>query len=318
MSYYRYAIAYPSETGNEKYFRSLTPPTEYLSNFPYYSYRYYTSEKDDSPVCNVISLGHEFSWPNKKHGPRSINRFILHYLVRGSGQINGRKLSTGQFFFVKPYEKHTIVSDDKDPMELYYIGISGPGTEIIMKNAGFLSIPQIQDCPFIERIPELFQKPLYEPHPEEDIDFFLMGFFLQLISLHKHHNIKAQTPQSDDTFFYYKEALVYIQDFLLEGITPRDVAQYLHISPSYLRVIFSKHCKYSLRELLIRKRIECAASHLKYDHWSVSQAAALIGYDDYTLFSKIFKKYTGISPQAYKKGQYSIPIIHSDISNPRQ
>lgn len=313
MPYYRYSIDTPSELNR---FRSLTPLPAPLSDMSFFSYRCYTSEKDDSSSCNVISLGYERSWPNKTNGPRSINRFILHYVLSGKGYINGYEVSGGQCFFVKPYEEHTLVADQNDPMELYYIGISGPGTENIMKSAGFFSVPQIQVCPFIEKIPILFHKPLFEANTEEDQTLFLMGFFLQLVSLHKHYNIQSSSTPQDDTYFYYKEALVYIHDSLLEGISPKDVAQYLHISPSYLRVIFSKHCKYSLRELLIRKRIECAASHLRYDNWSVSRAAALIGYEDYTLFSKIFKKYTGISPLEYKKSPAVITIIQTDISNP--
>ena len=70
MSFYRYAIAYPQENAPEKYLRSLTPPTSEMKQYPYFSYRYYTSEKDDSPDCHVISLGYEVSWPNKSHGPR--------------------------------------------------------------------------------------------------------------------------------------------------------------------------------------------------------------------------------------------------------
>ena len=317
MSYYRYAIEYPSENSHSRIHRSLVPPLEEAKLHPYHSFRLYTSEKDDSSACTVISLGHEYSWPNKKFGPRSIDRLILHYIIKGRGTFNGKPLSAGTFFFVKPYEKHTLIADAEDPMEFYYIGISGPGTESIIKSGGFLSIPSIQDCPFIDRIPELFYKRLYEINADEDVDFSLMSFFLQLVALHKHHIVRNTALPSDETYFYYKAALLYIQDSLLEGITPRDVAQYLHISPSYLRVIFAKYCKYSLRELLIRKRIECAASHLKYDHWSVSQAAALIGYDDYTLFSKIFKKYTGFSPQAYKKSGQEIDIIYSDVSNAR-
>lgn len=313
MSFYRYAIAYPQENAPEKYLRSLTPPTSEMKQYPYFSYRYYTSEKDDFPDCHVISLGYEVSWPNKSHGPRSVNRFILHYVIRGKGYFNGQPVEKGQMFFTHPYDEHVIIVDEDDPMEFYYIGIAGPGIENIMKNAGFLSVPQIQDCPFIDQIPEFFHDPLFELHPDSDTDYYLMSVFLRLMALHKNHNFKKPNTPNEDAFFYYKQALIFIEEYLLDGITPKDVAEYLHLSPSYVRAIFAKYCKYSLRELLIRKRVECAANHLSFNRFSVAQAANLIGYEDYTQFSKIFKKYTGMSPQTYKKSLQNISVLQKNV-----
>ncbi|MBQ7347159.1 MAG: helix-turn-helix domain-containing protein [Clostridia bacterium] len=313
MSYYRYALAFPQENSAERSIRSMTPLDRELKNYPYYTYRYYTSEKDDAPNCHVISLGHECSWPGKTIS-RLVNRFIVHYVVRGAGTFCGTPVQKGQLFFTHPYEEYNITTDDKDPMEFYYIGIAGPGTENIMRNAGFFSVPKIHECRFIEKISSLFYEPLCKPHTDSDTDFYLMSFFLRLMSLHKNSNIQSTDTPKDEAFFYYKQALIFIQEYLLDGITPKDVAEYLHISPSYLRVIFSKYCKYSLRELLIRKRLECAANHLTFHQCTVTQAAALIGYDDYTLFSKIFKKYMGVSPQTYKNSHHNISIIQKNIT----
>ena len=302
MSYYRFALDYPTEDGNEKRLRSLTPlSVSEIQKYRYGSYRYYTSEKDDTPQCHVISLGYDRSYPGKQHGPRSINRFILHYVTHGKGTVNGSAVRAGQVFFTHPYEEFVINSDRDEPLEFYYIGIAGPGTEAIMKNTGFLSVPKIMECPFISRIPTMFYEPLFEASADTDPDYYLMSFFLRLMSLHKNHNIKVSEEPTDDAFFYYKQTLRFIEEYLLRGITPSDVAQFLHISPSYLRVIFSRYCKFSLRELLIRKRIECAANHLVFHQCSVMEAANLCGYEDYTLFSRIFKKYTGMSPRAYKQ-----------------
>ena len=128
-----------------------------------------------------------------------------------------------------------------------------------------------------------------------------MSVFLRLMALHKNHNFKKPNTPNEDAFFYYKQALIFIEEYLLDGITPKDVAEYLHLSPSYVRALFAKYCKYSLRELLIRKRVECAANHLSFNRFSVAQAANLIGYEDYTQFSKIFKKYTGVTFTEYVK-----------------
>lgn len=301
MSYYRYAIEEPLPNGESSYHRSLTPlPKNDLSTRGFFSYHLYTSEKDDSSTWNVISIGHERRWSNKRHSLRR-GRFILHYIVSGKGTCFGNPIYEGQFFFVRPWEMTQFESDPHKPLEFYYIGISGPGTEEIMQDVGFTSLSScIQLCPFIEQIPSLFNDYLHVQHSKCDTDYLLRGFFFSLIARHKALNENEKVASSENTYYYYKQALLYIQEYLTKGISPSGVAEYLHISPSYLRAIFARYCRFSLRELLIRKRIEFAANLLAFENESVISAGTKAGYADYTLFYKMFKKYMGVSPKAYR------------------
>lgn len=314
MAFYRYSASYP-EGGGERCIRSTVPFSPDAEQSPYYSHRYYTSEKDDSSFYYIVSIGHEKSWPGKFLGPRSLDRFVIHYVVAGKGSFNGEPVQKGQFFLTHPYDAHTILTDRDDPMEFYYIGISGPGKEELMKNAKLFSAPQIQKFRFEDHVVREFNDALYRQHPDHDTEYYLIGMFFRLLSLHVQESAHTTYDnRKKDAFLYYKEALIFIQNYLLEGITPAEVAEHLHISPSYLRLIFSKYCKYSLRELLVRKRIECAASRLTFQNISVSQAATLVGYSDYTMFSRIFKKYTGVSPMDYKKRHCQISVLEENIN----
>ena len=82
MAFYRYSASYPGKDG-EITTRSLTPFSLETEKNPYYCHRCYTSEKDDSSYYYVISLGHEKGWSNKSIGPRTVDRFIIHYVVEG-------------------------------------------------------------------------------------------------------------------------------------------------------------------------------------------------------------------------------------------
>ena len=301
MSFYRYGLGIYVEGNKETIQRSLSPiPLSELQKNDNFAYQYYTSEKDDSPNCHVISMGIH-SCTTNHDSTRHSNRFILNYVVSGCGTINDVPIQKGQYFFSLPYESCNLKTGDHSPMTYYYIGLAGKGTEEIIKNAEFPKLERIQNCPFIDQIPEMFRPALFEPHQNIDPDYMLVSLFLQLVAMHKPYNTQKSNQPQDDTFYYYKQALLYVNEYVLRGITPKDVAQYLHISPSYLRAVFSKHCQYSLRELLIRKRLECAATKLAFHQCSVGEAANLIGYDDYIVFSRIFKKYMGVSPQSYKQ-----------------
>lgn len=312
MAFYRYSATYPE--GNQEYsIRSTVPLSLENEKSVFYTHRYYTSELDDAPSYFVAALGHEKSYPGKAYGPRFVDRFIIHYVLSGKTYFNGEPVVGGQFFFTHPYDSHTIRADENDPPEFYYISISGPGKEKLLRRVGFFSIPHIHPFRFQDAIIPEFYDALYRTHPRHDTELYLLGLLHRLLALHQYENTQTEFENSKiGSYLYYRNALSFIQNFLLDGITPKDVANHLHISPSYLREIFARFCKYSLRELMIRKRMECAANKLTFENYTVRQAAALTGYSDYTLFSKLFKKYTGVSPRTYKKENRQIPLLPND------
>ena len=49
------------------------------------------------------------------------------------------------------------------------------------------------------------------------------------------------------------------------------------------------------------KRMEKAKEYLKNNVWTVTEIAIETGYSDSNYFSKVFKKYTGVSPKQYRE-----------------
>lgn len=309
MSFYRYACEVTQNNGEIELHRSLIPlPYEDIISNALFTYRYYTSEseKEAAEHCYVVSLGYERRDPHRPlQTTLPYNRYSIHYFMKGKGFYRDAPIRAGQVLFVPPYQHRHFESDPSDPLEFYYVTITGQGSETVINNAGFELSASLSECPFISKIPSLFYPALFESHPDSEPTMYLMGIFLQLMALHKNYNSRSFDVPQEKSFFYYKQALSYIEWYLLQDITPNDVAQYLHISPPYLRKIFAKYCNCSLREFLLQKRIKYAADKLAYSQCTVLAAANEIGYDDYTQFSKIFKKYMGMSPSAYKEAHSS-------------
>ena len=295
MPFYRYAI----ETENQ-YTRSLIPFGKQIKEFPFFSYRFYTSQNESSPDFRVISIGHERSWPEKLRvqTPGSINRFNLRYVINGEGNFCGQQVSKGDFFFNLPYDEYVI--SNTVPFEYYYIGVAGNGTEALLKSVGFYNIPKIGKCSFLDQISKLFEDALFVQHPTQAVEYYLLSLFMTLMFYHKSYNAELPQHPTDHTYVYYQQALNYIREYLFEGITPRDIAAFLHLSPSYLRSVFAKHCEYSLQEYLIRTRINIASNKLLQTGCTVKAAANAVGYSDVSLFSKLFKKYMGVAPLIYQ------------------
>ena len=168
MSFYRYTCEYSNETGEPALLRSITPLTrEDVNSHKVFTYRYYTSESENENAqsCYVVSLGYEKRDPNRNlQFSKPYNRYSLHYFIGGKGLYGDEPIRAGKLLFVPPYKHRMFSSDAEDPLEFYYITIAGAGSEALMNDAGFTLNEALLDCPFIEKLPPLFQKMIFELH----------------------------------------------------------------------------------------------------------------------------------------------------------
>ena len=78
------------------------------------------------------------------------------------------------------------------------------------------------------------------------------------------------------------------------------VADYLCLSPNYFSKIFKKYTGQGFVDYLTDIRIKHATELLQSGKYMVYEVAGMVGYDNSSYFSQIFKKKTGISPYKVK------------------
>jgi AraC-like DNA-binding protein len=93
------------------------------------------------------------------------------------------------------------------------------------------------------------------------------------------------------------EIISYIDDRICEKITLDDVADGLFISKSTLCHLFSKKMKISVKQYIVQKKIALAAMKIS-DGMSATDAAAYVGYDNYSNFYRMYKKHFDITPSS--------------------
>ena len=81
----------------------------------------------------------------------------------------------------------------------------------------------------------------------------------------------------------------------------QDLQEDMPINPDYLRRLFRQEHGVAPREYLIKLRLEHAAHLLRYEGASVSEAAFRSGFYDPLYFSRLFRRYKGISPSRWQK-----------------
>ncbi|MGN7360715.1 response regulator transcription factor [Paenibacillus sp. SAF-054] len=99
-----------------------------------------------------------------------------------------------------------------------------------------------------------------------------------------------------------EQAKTYIEDnYSQKGLTIHEVAKRNHVSPNYLSYLFKKITGFNLWEYVVKLRMEESRSLLLHTDLRRYEIAERVGYESPEHFSKIFKKYYGVSPSDLKK-----------------
>lgn len=95
-------------------------------------------------------------------------------------------------------------------------------------------------------------------------------------------------------------ALKYIHENIHENILLKDVAALCNMSISQFSRIFKKETNKTLKEYIILKKIEKAKFLIENSNKSLSEISDKLGLEDSSYFTKVFKKYEGITPKQYR------------------
>jgi YesN/AraC family two-component response regulator len=110
------------------------------------------------------------------------------------------------------------------------------------------------------------------------------------------HNKKYQPTTKTQKL---KPAIDYITTYYYKDITNDLLANLCNISTVYFRKLFSEYYHISPMHFVYKLRIEQAKQMLVGDFSKIYDIALSVGFSDVYHFSKIFKKYTNLSPTEY-------------------
>ena len=233
---------------------------------------------------NPVIFGFDKCESNHSFGPAIRQYWLIHYIVSGNGtfQINNQKfsLTCGDIFIIPPHIETFYKADENNPWEYIFIGFTTSLMPVQLPN--ILHFPQAKHI-----FTSMQQCENFNNGRSAYLSARLWDFFALLMD------------NKETELDYVDKALNYIKSDFINISSISQIADRLNINRSYFYSLFKSKTGISPKEYLIRYKLEIAADLMTKEHKSISLSAYSVGYNNIYNFSKIFKKYYGVSPQTY-------------------
>lgn len=119
---------------------------------------------------------------------------------------------------------------------------------------------------------------------------------------HESDDLSESEDQADNNFIV-KNALEYMEDNYPNRLSLAMVADNVYVSQWHLSKLLNHYKGQSFSDILNSIRIEKAKDFLTDPSLRVCEISEKVGFVDVAHFSRVFKKYTGASPQEYRNAK---------------
>lgn len=96
----------------------------------------------------------------------------------------------------------------------------------------------------------------------------------------------------------------YIYDNLHSKISVSDIAEEVSLSEAYLSRLFHREVGVTISTYIAVKRVETAQNMLKYSDYPPIDIGNYLAFNSHSHFISTFKKYTGMTPNEFRKKYY--------------
>ncbi len=252
------------------------------------------------PVLNITYYGMEHCEPSHFFGPSERGVYLLHYVLSGKGTYQNQygtwTLKQGQGFLIEPHQPVFYQADSEEPWQYAWIGFVGAEAEMALKKAALMESSPIFHFDLRGNVSRLIAIS-EEKNNHERIDSRISADILKdLLS-------EMRVTKERMVDIYFIESMAYIESHFAEKISISDLSEKMGVNRSYLYSIYKARINMSPQDYLIHYRIAMAKRELVETEDRIGSIAMRVGYPDQLMFSKMFKKKVGLSPNQYRKSK---------------
>jgi AraC-like DNA-binding protein len=258
------------------------------------------------------------------------NNLRIHYhtlieislILRGNGiyKTNNQthNIQEGDIFFYRPNEAHCITDIEEGGMELLNLHISPYYLYTNFQNAlnsNYIKIlaanfplksNKLNDTLSLEQLDEVKHLILTirreMENKKSDYLTFVCNYISSILILISRSYKNAKFSQKEkQNYQRLMQAIKYIDSHFKDNITLDEIAQKIGYSRCYFSSIFKKCMGMSIWDYICIKRIEEALTLIKTTDKNIADIALDCGFNNAVNFNKLFKKYTNVTPNFFRK-----------------
>lgn len=243
--------------------------------------------------------------PFHAFGPAVRNNYIIHVVLDGKGMyyIKDKKysLNKGNIFLIPPGESTFYRSDAEEPWLYAWLAFGGKVAEDIIAYSNFKEDNYSVTSTNIQQYLDIILECMNYSHDTLEDELKLNELIYRLLRLLLIDSGELSPGIKQKFSRLAIEAMKYIGEHYVEGITVNDVADHLAVNRSHISRVFHNHFGMSMKDWILGVRINHAAYLLSMTNESVENISYQVGFRSLVVFSRIFKKVTGETPTHYRK-----------------
>ncbi len=146
------------------------------------------------------------------------------------------------------------------------------------------------------KVKDYLLKPVNYDELGEVIDHIRMDQFH--VEVNSKEKILVESKNEDSKIIF--RFIAFIQEHLVEDINLQKLSEEFHMNPSYISQLFKNETGINYHSYLTQLRVNKSKTLLTTTGKSISEIAVSVGFNDYRIFTKVFKNYTGVIPSQYR------------------
>lgn len=239
----------------------------------------------------------------------------IHFLIDGSIEFDfsseSHILNSGEMIIIPKSQIHRLLNPSNQNYRRYVLNVSAQANE--HAEGQFLFESLSIDNPVIMKIPQNVIDMLQECQDESEqaivgyvsmIKLTLLRILFTLVREIKHYPRTDEINITKRTFANQmaERIMNYVERNVCNNITVNDISEFMHMSSKHIQRLVQREYKCTVKELVVRFRLQMAKEYLKNTQMSVSEISEIMGFSSEQSFCRFFRNAEGQSPNRYRKG----------------
>jgi len=256
----------------------------------------------------IHNYGEESCKPGHNYGPAIRDFYIIHYIVDGKGvfKCEGKTyiLGKGQLFLICPGIISQYTADEIEPWHYMWVGFNGDKVAEYLTFAGLSLKDPVVSLIKCDKLVSCIRDMIdtaenYGLGQEVKFQGLLYVFLSELIESNTQGRVKENVKSMDELYIY--RAIRYMsKNYSSDSLSINFLAKYLSLDRSYFSSIFVRKLNITPYQYLMDIRMNKACEILMVTQLAINEIAASVGYKDYIVFSKAFKRKYGCTATEFR------------------